>query len=126
MIFVAPVLDQGNTPALNYFCVAPDLATVRIIFNVFSYYANLSSPRRRANALRVESWSRAYFPHLLNFKYKRVNKGSDRFCTVQMSFARVLSVGMYNTSIYRPLSNPFRALIYTRYPLPQVFNYTSA
>ena len=50
----------------NTLCRATDLAEEETIFNVFSYDvmsdrdSNLSPPRQRADALRVEPWSQVY------------------------------------------------------------------
>ena len=57
-------IGQGIPPYYYYLCRAPDIAAVGTIFNVFSYdavfawYSNLSPPRRREGALRVEPRSR--------------------------------------------------------------------
>ena len=64
-------MDQVIPPTLTIY--APDIAAVGIIFNVFSNDAvsardsNLTPPRRRADALRVEPRSRIFILCLCNF-----------------------------------------------------------
>ena len=66
MVMSCACLLAKTFPYSNYLCRAHDIAAVGTILNVFSYDAvsgrdsNLSPPRRRTDALRVEPLSRVF------------------------------------------------------------------
>ena len=64
MVISCECFGPRHSPYSNYRCHPSDIVAVGTIFNVYSYDAvlsrnlNLSPPRRRADALGVEPWSR--------------------------------------------------------------------
>ena len=71
MVTSCACFGPRHSPNYNYLRRASDIVAVRTIFNVFSYDAvtdrdsNLSSTRRRADALRVDPRSRVFLSVLL-------------------------------------------------------------